>query len=343
MAVSGLRKGALVALAGVVAVRAFSWRRHRRGPAEVRERRQLDLPANPTGVGVVLAVNPNAGSADGALANELRELLPEAEVIELDDPGDLGDVLEKAASREGTVAIGAAGGDGTANFAAGIAVAHSLPLVVIPGGTLNHLARDLGLTTVAEAAEAVAAGTAVEMDVARIGGEPFLNTASFGSYADLVDLREELEDRIGKWPAMLVAAVRVLRRGEPVEVELDGERQRLWMIFIGNCRYRPDGFAPSRRPRLDDGQLDVRWIDAGHPWSRTRLVAGLVSGRLGESPVYRQWVTTSLTVRSLDGPLRLARDGETFDGDEVIAVAKTGERVALYGVTRGSARSGSSP
>lgn len=326
-----------MALVGVAGVRVFAWRRHRRPPAEVRELRRLDLAPNADGAGLVIAVNPNAGSADGALAAELRERLPAAEVIELDDPGDLGTVLEKAARTEGTVAIGAAGGDGTMNFAAGIAVAHGLPLLAVPGGTLNHLARDLGLDTVAEAAEAVIAGTAVQMDVARIGGEPFLNTASFGSYAELVDRREQLEDRIGKWPAMVVATLRVLRESAPIEVELDGEPHRLWMIFIGNCRYRPDGFAPSRRRRLDDGQLDIRWIDAGHPWSRTRLVLGLLTGRLGRSPIYRQWVTTSMTVRSPDGPLRLARDGETFDGEAEIEVAKVGERIVLYGASRGSA------
>ena len=70
---------------------------------------------------------------------------------------------------------------------------------------------------------------------------------------------------------------------------------------------------------------------------RARLLLGLVTGRLGRSPVYRQWVTTSLHVRSLDGPMRLARDGETFDGPIEIEVAKTGERIALYGVSRGSA------
>ena len=130
--------------------------------------------------------------------------------------------------------------------------------------------------------------------------------------------------------AMVVAAVRVMRHGGPIEVELDGEPMSLWMIFIGNCRYRPDGFAPSMRPRLDDGQLDLRVIDAGHPWCRTRLVLGLVTGRLGRSPVYRQWAATALVVRSTDGGLRLAVDGETFDGGSEIEVLKSGDRVVLY-------------
>ncbi len=310
----------------------------------MREVRHLDLEPNPDGAGVVLAVNPGAGSSGAETAEDLRKRLPQAEVIELEDPGDLAEVLEAAALRDGVRAIGAAGGDGTLNWAASIAAAHGMPLVAIPGGTLNHLACDLGLVDAADTVAAVAAGDAVEVDLARIGDRPFLNTASFGSYATLVDEREKLEDRIGKWPAAVVAAVRVLRRERPIEVELDGEPHELWMIFIGNCRYKPDGFAPARRERLDDGQLDVRVIDAKHPWCRTRVVVGLLTGRLGRSPVYRQWACTSLHVRSMDGPLRLACDGETFDGAAELDVLKAGERVAVYSyASRGSSASGSTP
>lgn len=317
------------ALAALVSgVRLFRWRRHRRGPAEVRERREVQLGENPRGEGVFIAVNTGAGSASD-LAEGLRTLLPDAEVVALEDPGALPDVLREAAARPGLKAIGVAGGDGSINTTAGIAADHGLPVVAVPGGTLNHLSRDLGLDVPEDSVRAVAAGTAVEVDLPTIDGRPFLNTASFGSYAELVDAREELEDRIGKWPALAVAAVRVIRSGTAIDVELDGERCSLWMIFIGNCRYEPDGFAPSRRVRLDDGQLDIRIIDAGHPYCRTRLIAGLLTGRLGRSPVYRQWTSTALQVRSLDGPLRLACDGETFDGGQDVEVVKTGRRVTL--------------
>lgn len=328
---SGARRALLVATAAVIGVRVARWRRHVRGPAVVRESRQIQLEPNPTGAGAVVAVNPGAGSAGADLAARVRSLLPDATVVELDDPGDLEVVLDAGARQPGTRALGAAGGDGTLSWAASVAARHGMPLVAIPGGTLNHLAADLGLDDVDVAVAALRSGQAVEVDLPRIGGRPFLNTASFGSYAALVDAREALEDRIGKWPALAVAAVRVLRHGQPVDVELDGRRRRLWMIFIGNCRYLPDGFAPSRRPRLDDGQLDIRLIDAGHPWSRSRLVLGLITGRLGRSPVYRQWPATTLCVRSTDGPLRLACDGETFDGDAEVEVVKTGERVTIFG------------
>ncbi|HEY8544862.1 MAG TPA: diacylglycerol kinase family protein, partial [Acidimicrobiales bacterium] len=230
----------------------------------------------------------------------------------------------------GVRALGVAGGDGSINTAADVALEHRLPLAVVPAGTLNHLARDLGVETVDDAVTAIRAGTAIEVDVARIAGRPFLNTASFGSYTEIVDAREQLESRVGKWPALAVAVARVLRHGTPCRVEVDGEPQHLWAVFIGNCTYQPAGMAPTWRDRLDDGRLDVRVADAGHPFSRTRLVLAAVTGRLHRSPLLRSWSATGLHVRSLDGPLRLARDGETFDGGTELDITKSGERLAIY-------------
>ena len=70
--------------------------------------------------------------------------------------------------------------------------------MVIPGGTLNHLARDVGLDDPIEAIEAVKKGQAIALDVGTIDGRTFLNAASFGAYANLVDVREKFESTIGK-------------------------------------------------------------------------------------------------------------------------------------------------
>ena len=317
---------ALVATVGTVL--AFRHRR-RRGGAAVSRSRQLTLDPRPDGKGVSIVVNAGARTADGDVADLLRTELPSATVIELDDPERLEEVLREQAGSPDVAALGVAGGDGSANCAASVAAEHDLPLMVVPGGTLNHLARDLGVTSPEDATSAVEAGSVIEVDMATIDGRPFLNTASFGSYAELVDTREEWEDRIGKWPALVVALFTVLRRSRPVEVELDGVHRSLWMIFIGNCRYQPDGFAPSRRERLDDGELDVRLIDASHPWCRTRLAAGLLTGRLGRSQVYDQWSARRVHVRAGE-PLRLAADGETFDGSDDVEVVKDGSRIAVF-------------
>jgi undecaprenyl-diphosphatase len=276
-----------------------------------------------------VVVNPSSGPAlQRNPADELREGLPAADVIELDGERDPVEVMREAA--QGATALGVAGGDGTVNAAAGVALELGLPLLVVPAGTLNHFARDAGLDTVQDAIEAVRSGTLIEVDVAEIAGEPFLNTASFGAYVDLVDAREELEDRIGKWPAVLVALVRVLRRSDPVTVEIEGRRREIWIAFIGNCHYRPAGFAPSWRDRLDDGKLDVRIVEAGHPLARTRLVLSVLTGTLARSTVYKAWTADRLVVRSFDGKLRLARDGETFDGADEIVVCKCEKRLEVF-------------
>ena len=168
------------------------------------------------------------------------------------------------------------------------------------------------------------------MDRAVIDGHTFVNTASIGSYVDLVDAREKLEDRIGKWPAVVVALVGVLRGARPIELELDGERRKVWMVFIGNCRYHPSGFAPSWRERLDDGQLDIRIIDGTRPWSRARLLLSVVTGRLARCGAYEQRYVRSIEVKSLEGRLRLARDGETFDGPEEFIIAKADDPLRVY-------------
>ena len=297
-------------------------------PAHVRTAlTPADVEASPAGGGLVVVVNPSAGSS-GRTAEELRAELPEAEIVELEDGSDLPAALAEAAERG--CAIGVVGGDGSVNTAAQVAAESGKPLFVVPGGTLNHFAYALGLESIADAARAVREGRAVSVDRATIDGHTFVNTASIGSYVDLVDVRQRLESTIGKWPAVVVALVRVLRRASPVDLEIEGQRRKVWMVFIGNCRYHPAGFAPSWRERLDDGQLDVRIVDGSRPWSRVRLLLSVVTGRLGRSRAYEQRYVRSLKVRSLDGQLRLARDGETFDGPEEFTISKAGDHLLVY-------------
>jgi undecaprenyl-diphosphatase len=282
------------------------------------------------GDGLSVVVNADAGGQSGfgaGAADRVREALPAAKVVEVAGD-DLATALVDASAH--ARALGVAGGDGSICAAAAVAHAAGQPLLVLPSGTLNHLARDLGLDGPDDAIAALRAGHTVAVDVATIDGATFLNTASFGSYSSLVDARERLEAKVGKWPALMVALVHVLRHERPVEVELDGRRRSLWMIFVGNCRYHPHGFAPTWRERLDDGRLDVRLVDANAPWARTRLLLAVLTGRLGRSRVYEEFTARELKVRALDGPLRLARDGETFAGSEEFVIRKEERPLAVY-------------
>lgn len=288
----------------------------------VGERHRVD--PLPDGTGLVVAANASSGSGSAAqMFDAIGERLPGATILRFDPDGDeeLDDLVRRAAA-EG-VALGVVGGDGTVNLAARAALEAGVPIVVFPGGTLNHFARDLGVDELDDAVDAVRSGDVVAIDVGLIGDRPFLNNASIGSYSELVDERERIESRLGKWPAMLLALIKVLRRGRSFDVTIDGVDRCVWMVFFGNGVYEPAGFAPSTRPDLVDGLLDVRLIDATAPFSRARLVGAVLFGALARSRVYEQRVANRVTICCADdGPSRLAADGETFDGPSDFVVGK---------------------
>jgi undecaprenyl-diphosphatase len=167
--------------------------------------------------------------------------------------------------------------------------------------------------------------------VALAGQRSFLNTASTGVYVDLVRAREELEERLGKWPAVLVALARVLRGSRPQDLVVNGRRRRVWLLFAGNCRYEPAGAAPSYRPDLSDGQLDIRMIDGSQPLARARLIAAVAMGTLARSRVYRTWAAPELTIRTRDGsPVQLSTDGEVMTGDTTVTLRKRPDSLLVY-------------
>ncbi|SDC10616.1 undecaprenyl-diphosphatase [Actinokineospora iranica] len=310
--------GAAIGVGAAYATRHW-WPLAAEGPG--RTAHAADLPPLGDGAGLLVLVNPNSGVAGVDPTGEIAALWPDA-TIEHPRPGvDLIDQLsERLTAAPGEFkAVGVAGGDGTVAAVAAVAAEFQLPLLLIPAGTLNHFARDVGVETVHESVEAVRAGTGVQMDLAgvRITGSTgtthrwFVNTASLGGYPEMVRLRERLEARNWpKWPAGALALIRTLRRAQPIRLELNGRAHLVWMLFVGNGTYAPKGFAPTQRPALDTGLLDVRYVRADLPYSRARFVLGTLTRTLATSHVYRQHDMPSLDVRLLDGYRRVATDGE---------------------------------
>lgn len=316
--------------AGAALMTRRMWPRVPEEPALTRPAPSVAVRSiRPDGRGVTVVVNTRAGNLrNGGVAGDLRDALPGATIVELPEGEDLRTVLRRQADH--CEVLGIAGGDGSVSAAAAVALERNKPLLVVPSGTLNRFARDLGIETIDDAVRAVEAAGASEVDVGCVDGEVFVNIASLGAYVSLVEARRRLERIIGRWPSGLVALIRILRTSEPIRLEVEGEAVEAWLVFFGNCRYLPDGLAPSTRPRLEDGRMDVRVVRALHPFSRLRLVWSVLTGTLPTSPMYRARLTgLSVHVRSLRGPTPLARDGEIFDARSAFTVTKAASRLVV--------------
>src|SRR5205085_9737885 len=112
-----------------------------------------------------------------------------AEVVLLDQPGTDVQQLARDALARGADLVGVAGGDGTQALVAQVAAEHDVPFLVISAGTRNHFALDLGLDRQdpSRCLDALRDGVEARIDLGEINGRPFVNNASFGAYAEIVE------------------------------------------------------------------------------------------------------------------------------------------------------------
>ncbi|MFJ2830666.1 bifunctional phosphatase PAP2/diacylglycerol kinase family protein [Streptomyces sp. NPDC087263] len=293
------------------------------------DRPSAGAPAVADGEGLVMVANKGSGTPD--LIHALRDALPLAETVE-SEPADVEAELEKAAAR--AVVLGVCGGDGTVNAAARIALRHGLPLAVLPGGTLNHFAHDLGVEGPRDLIRALQEGSAVRVDVGRFSSGStegiFLNTCSLGVYPELVRERERWSRRIGGWPAGVLGALRVLRTdGHPLRAELGGRSHPLWLLFAGNGTYHRMGLAPARRFDLSDGRLDVRVVHGGRR-PAVRLLAAALAGPLTRSPAHAAVRVRRLRVDGVAAGTLLAYDGEVTEVAGEVTLQKIPEALTVY-------------
>ncbi|OBK09997.1 bifunctional phosphatase PAP2/diacylglycerol kinase family protein [Mycobacterium asiaticum] len=291
---------------------------------------RVEAPERPDGAGVILVVNPAAGSGTGArVADEVRTELPAMEIVELDPEQDPLPVLREAAERAEVLAVG--GGDGTVSTAAAVAAEAGLPLAIFPAGTFNHFAKDIGCDTVAKTVEAIRRGSVARVDLMCMNDSRMVvNTASIGAYPAFVQEREKLEKRIGKPLAGMYAMVHTLRNGQPVRIRYDNKTLQTSLFFVGNSLYLPTGFAPSRRTRMDDGLIDVRILETGRRLARTRILIALILGRLQRSPLYHEMQVPEFTFTTVDAPTVVAHDGEVGEEYGEVTFASKYRALSVY-------------
>ncbi|SDU41751.1 bifunctional phosphatase PAP2/diacylglycerol kinase family protein [Gordonia westfalica] len=306
--VAGLGIGAAIATVGTRVVPPIT-----RPSLSLADPTTVDAEPRPDGAGLVVVVNPTSGDGRGRqVLDAIRDALPAAEVVVLDENDDIASVFADVAARASI--IGVAGGDGTVACAAGAAIHADLPLAVFPAGTFNHFARDIGCGTVEATVDAVASGSVIKVDAVWLNDSRLiLNTASIGAYPHFVRIRERLRHRISRPLATATAIFRVIRKEANVRIEVEGQVLDVSLFLIGNSIYQPTGFLPTRRLRLDDGLLDVRILETGHRWATLRLLGSLAGGRLERSRLYHEMQVPEFRFTTVDGPVAVSHDGEVED------------------------------
>jgi diacylglycerol kinase family enzyme len=237
-----------------------------------------------------LLVNPRAGSRrPGA-----RELVAEAarRGVETRVLRRGQDAAELARAAQADV-LGMAGGDGSLAPIAQVALDRGLPFVIVPFGTRNHFARDVGVPRddPISALDAFASGRERTIDVGRVGGTLFLNNVSFGVYARLVHRRERhrrRRDAFARARALWLAT----RARHPEPIVLDGNPVGARILLVANNAYDLDVLSIGERVRLDEGKLHAYLAEDW--WPRT----------------WHERVGDQFRVGAPRGRLRAAVDGE---------------------------------
>jgi len=238
-----------------------------------------ERPAEPSARHPYLIMNPNSGGGKVGkfdLKRKAEELGAEVFLMNGPEPVDVAEVAREAVAG-GADLLGVAGGDGTQALVAGVAAEHGIPFLVITAGTRNHFALDLGLDRDDPAAclGALSDGVELRVDLGVIGGQTFVNNASFGAYAEIVESPAYRGDKRSTTLDLLPDLLQG-HRGARLAARVDGVQiSAPQALLVANNPYGTGDIAGlSRRARLDRGLLGV----VGVKVASARQAVGLLRG-----------------------------------------------------------------
>ena len=268
-----------------------------------------------------LFFNPSSGAKlSGAELTALQDAASEAglEVIRLTHDVNVSETIRER-MRRGLRLFVAAGGDGTINHVMQPLInADGATLGVIPVGTYNHFAKDLGIPLPwREALDVVLTGTTRQIDAARVNDRFFVNNVSMGLYPELVAKREERGRDYPRWKARLWAAYTTLQKFPHVTFTLETEHHeeiiRTQVLMISNNTYdlsRMGIEAP--RNTLNEGRLSIYWIPHISRLELMKFGAHYLAGRVRTAPGFRSFRTSRMKLASRKREVHLGIDGEVM-------------------------------
>jgi diacylglycerol kinase family enzyme len=242
--------------------------------------RMPEFPAQPPARHPYLIMNPKSGGGKVEkfdLKRKAEDLGAEVFLLGGSKPVDVAQVAREAVDN-GADLLGVAGGDGTQALVAGVAAEHGIPFMVISAGTRNHFALDLGLDREdpSTCLRALSDGVEVRVDLGVINGQTFVNNASFGAYAEVVETPAYRDDKLN---TMLDTLPDLLQghRGARLHAQADDALvEAPQALLVSNNPYGTGDIAGlGRRARLDRGLLGVVGVTVANSWQ----AAGLLRGR----------------------------------------------------------------
>ena len=270
-------------------------------------------------VPVLLNCNAGAAGSDPKIGEKVADALTKAGFdaeVELIDGGKC-EVRCRALVERGARLIVVGGGDGTVSAAASALVGSETLLGILPVGTLNHFARDLGISTnIEEAIKLIASRPERRVDVAEMNDRLFINNSAIGLYPLMVIDRDLQRVRLGrsKRLAMIVASLRTLARfnHQRLTLTVNDQQARIDtpLLFVGNNEYRTDIGAAGQRESIEDGELSVYVM---RKKTRRGLIAASIRSLLNRSrpdDIVRIEGVERLCVSSRKRQLAVSLDGE---------------------------------
>ena len=269
-----------------------------------------------------IAVVLNAGSGAGQAETAATEIQARCAAAGRDvlitlatDGAGLGRAVD-AALAAGVTAIVAGGGDGTVNSVAARLIDTTTALGVIPLGTLNHFAKDLGLPLeLGPAIDVVLAGATTAVDVGEVNGRIFLNNSSLGLYPRIVRLRATKPAHgLAKWVVATWATLRVLQETPVigVRIQVDGQPvlRRTTLVFIGNNEYRMAGLDAGTRESLTNGTLALYVVRGGGRLTLAQIAWHILRGKAEAADALDILRSTEATIEARGQRMEVALDGE---------------------------------
>jgi YegS/Rv2252/BmrU family lipid kinase len=271
-----------------------------------------------------IAVVLNAKSGQGTsfrAAESLQEIFAQAgreARITLARGGQDTNAAMRRAVEGGCRVLVAGGGDGTINSAASAVVGRDVPIGVVPLGTLNHFAKDVGIPLdLDEAAKVVLNGVECKVDVGEVNGRIFLNNSSLGVYPAIVRMRERYRATVGgKWLAALWAALTVMRRNPFMAVRIVVEEQKVVrrtpLLLVANNEYRASGIQAGTRESLAGGRLALYVLNAERRPGLLRLAWEVLWKGAEKAEQIDLVLVEDATIETRRRHLHVAMDGEVF-------------------------------